>query len=178
MRAQSTAQRREASRQAKLVGNDISVNKQNELHDMIARRAYELFENRGRVHGHDINDWLDAELEILHPFRHELKETAGAIIFLAELPGIFRAEQIYVAVEPRRLTISGEREIEVTCGGKKPAHTEKRMQRIFLLKELLVEVDPSRAVTRLAGELLEIVMPKLTGTSKFSEKAKAASSNQ
>jgi hypothetical protein len=32
-------------------------------HD-IARRAYELFLARGRGHGHDIEDWLQAEQEL------------------------------------------------------------------------------------------------------------------
>src|SRR5579864_3090343 len=30
----------------------------------IARRAYELFEKRGREHGHDLDDWLQAEREL------------------------------------------------------------------------------------------------------------------
>lgn len=29
--------------------------------DEITRVAYELFERRGRVHGHDLEDWLEAE---------------------------------------------------------------------------------------------------------------------
>ena len=33
-------------------------------HDRIARRAYELFELRGREHGHELEDWLRAEREI------------------------------------------------------------------------------------------------------------------
>ena len=32
----------------------------------IARRAYELFEQRGRGHGHDLDDWLRAEHELLN----------------------------------------------------------------------------------------------------------------
>jgi hypothetical protein len=31
----------------------------------IAQRAYELHEQRGRVHGHDFEDWLEAERQIL-----------------------------------------------------------------------------------------------------------------
>ena len=27
----------------------------------VAQAAYELFERRGRVHGHDLEDWLEAE---------------------------------------------------------------------------------------------------------------------
>jgi hypothetical protein len=33
--------------------------------DMICRRAYQIFEARGREHGHDREDWLQAEGEIL-----------------------------------------------------------------------------------------------------------------
>ena len=36
-----------------------------ELTEQISRRAYELFEARGHEHGHDREDWLQAETEIL-----------------------------------------------------------------------------------------------------------------
>jgi Protein of unknown function (DUF2934) len=29
--------------------------------DLIGKKAYELFEKRGREHGHDLDDWLEAE---------------------------------------------------------------------------------------------------------------------
>ena len=35
------------------------------LQERIRLRAYELFEARGREHGHDLDDWLRAEAEIL-----------------------------------------------------------------------------------------------------------------
>ncbi|MGB7291607.1 MAG: DUF2934 domain-containing protein [Thermodesulfobacteriota bacterium] len=31
------------------------------VREMIGRKAYELFEKRGREHGHDVDDWLEAE---------------------------------------------------------------------------------------------------------------------
>jgi len=31
------------------------------LHDLIARRAYDLYESRGRKHGQDVDNWLEAE---------------------------------------------------------------------------------------------------------------------
>ena len=31
----------------------------------IARRAYELFTERGGIHGHDVDDWLAAEIDLL-----------------------------------------------------------------------------------------------------------------
>jgi len=33
-------------------------------HDEIARRAYDIFEERGRLQGHDLDDWLQAEREL------------------------------------------------------------------------------------------------------------------
>ncbi len=36
-----------------------------ELEDEIRRRAYELYEQRGRVDGYDLDDWLQAEAEVL-----------------------------------------------------------------------------------------------------------------
>jgi len=35
-----------------------------ELQQQIRLRAFELFEQRGKKHGHDMDDWLRAEAEI------------------------------------------------------------------------------------------------------------------
>ena len=34
------------------------------LDDQIRKRAYELYEQRGRIDGHEVDDWLQAELEL------------------------------------------------------------------------------------------------------------------
>jgi len=33
--------------------------------ELIRERAYKLFEQRGYKHGHDLDDWLQAEAEVL-----------------------------------------------------------------------------------------------------------------
>ena len=35
-----------------------------ELNELIRCRAYELYEQRGREEGHDLDDWLQAESEV------------------------------------------------------------------------------------------------------------------
>ena len=35
----------------------------------IARLAYRLFEMRGRQDGHDVDDWLTAERQLMHRYR-------------------------------------------------------------------------------------------------------------
>lgn len=37
--------------------------------DLIRKRAYQLFEARGRRQGHEVDDWLQAEREIEHHLR-------------------------------------------------------------------------------------------------------------
>jgi hypothetical protein len=33
--------------------------------DEVAVRAYELYRNRGGSHGHDLEDWFEAELQLI-----------------------------------------------------------------------------------------------------------------
>jgi HSP20 family protein len=178
MREQLVAQHHEPAIPVQLLTPDILHNRKSELEGMIARRAFQLFEGRGGGYGHDVDDWITAEQELLRPYRHDLKESAEAVVFHAELPCTFTPDQLNVSVEPRRLTISGERELEVTCVGDVPTHVEKRTERIFQTEELPADVDPSRTTATLKGELLEIMMPKVTTVSTPHEKAQAASSGR
>jgi hypothetical protein len=41
--------------------------------DLIRRRAYELFEQRGRQPGHDVEDWLQAEQELIQQMSTRLE---------------------------------------------------------------------------------------------------------
>ncbi|WP_447968515.1 DUF2934 domain-containing protein [Nitrospira sp. M1] len=45
------------------------------LHASIARQAYELYESRGRTHGQDLDDWLNAERLI---FKRVLSQKASS----------------------------------------------------------------------------------------------------
>jgi hypothetical protein len=35
-----------------------------ELYGQVARMAYDLFVRRGGVHGHDVDDWIEAERRV------------------------------------------------------------------------------------------------------------------
>ena len=37
-----------------------------DVEDTVRRRAYELYEERGRGDGHELQDWVEAEAEVLH----------------------------------------------------------------------------------------------------------------
>jgi len=40
-------------------------------------RAYQLFEQRGSEAGHDLDDWLQAEAEIVMPARSQIRGVAA-----------------------------------------------------------------------------------------------------
>jgi HSP20 family molecular chaperone IbpA len=174
MREKPAPQRQDIGTQIKPVPARVLVDRINEMHDMIARRAYEIFESRGRADGHVLEDWVQSESELLYSCSHDVKESAEAFVLDAELPGTFTADQINFSVEPRRLIISGERELNVLCGDSKGTHSELRPQRILRMHNLPVDVDPSQTVAMLKGETLEIVMPKVTVANRPDIKAEAA----
>ena len=66
--ADPTSKRRERSPQP-AQPPQLTVNDE-ELYEWVARKAYELYEQRGEEHGHDLDDWLAAEHlvqeELLH----------------------------------------------------------------------------------------------------------------
>jgi|SRR5205807_1436199 len=90
-------------------------NQFSQLYDLIARRAFEILESRGGLPGHDMEDWLRAESELLHPVPLNLAESNDEYIVQAEIPG-FCNEDIEISVEPRHLVISGQARHEGTRG--------------------------------------------------------------
>lgn len=63
MRDKLAPQRHDLGTQIKPVPAHVLVDRINAVHDMIARRAYEIFESRGRADGHVLEDWEQAESE-------------------------------------------------------------------------------------------------------------------
>lgn len=130
-----------------------------EIHEMIARRAYTIYEGRGRMDGHEREDWLQAESDVLSTLFVGFMELDGSLsvdigIRTCDLP------RLQVAIEPRRLIVSGKRKVyagEMAHGlpGEKPRRVE-----IFQVVDFPVRVEPSRAKATLSNCLLQLRIPK------------------
>lgn len=166
MNANSFAAAAAPAMTVRVVPASALVERETRLRERIARRAYRLFEQRGRTDGRDVEDWLRAESQFLRRFAHTVAKTAQALVVFAELPGAWTADQLLVGVEARRLVISGEREVEIVFSNAHGTRTEKRTQSLFHSLDLPEEVDPSRATASLSGMTLEIVMPQATAAAK------------
>jgi Protein of unknown function (DUF2934) len=51
---------------------------QNDIEERIRRRAYALYEERGRVDGFALDDWLQAEAELLGAQKPKFKAARGS----------------------------------------------------------------------------------------------------
>ena len=132
-----------------------------DVFNLIARRAFEIFENRGRVHGSDLEDWFLAESELLTPVKFHLSESGERLTARAEVPG-FHRQEIKVSLEPRRLSISGKAEPLENQKSEKHPHSHRPAQLMFHVVDLPCEVDLSKAKASFNDGRLEVVMPKAT----------------
>jgi HSP20 family protein len=125
----------------------------------IARRAYEIFESRGNTHGHDLEDWFQAESEVLRPMTLEMEDSGDAFIAVATVDG-HCAEDLRISVEGRCLRICGPFAAE----GKPSDTMEEPMQqsqRVFLSFCLPTEVNTSKISAGLRDDILEVRLPKV-----------------
>ncbi len=127
-----------------------SFKRAQEINDLIARRAYELFESRGFAHGHDREDWLRAEAEILLNVPVDIAETETEVTIRAEVPG-FSEKDLEVQVTPRSLCITGKRREAAEQKENKPVYSERRSGQIFRVLDPPSEVDPDSVNATLWG---------------------------
>ncbi len=144
-----------------------------EFNDLISRRAYELFESRGSVDGHDREDWLQAVSEILVDVPMDVMETETAITVRADVQG-FTEKELEVRVAARSVCISGRREETSQLKSDKNVSIERRSSQIFRTVELPSEIDPSQVLATLTDGVLEIKLSKVTLGKRVPVLAKAA----
>lgn len=126
--------------------------------DLVSRRAYEIFERRGRVHGDDWADWYQAESALLHTVNHEVSDAGDAFVAVVDV-GDYRPRDLKLSAEPRRLSICG-----FAPDGENTAEERRHgtaHPRIFSLSCLLTApIEPARASAEIRGDVLEVRLPK------------------
>ncbi len=160
MKRPSTTRQPNGGTPVLVVPRNVLAARAAQTRDLVARRAYELYQRRGGAHGHDLEDWRQAEAEILHSCHHDLEESRDAFVLRAEVPGAFTADQLQVSVEPRRVMVHGRIQVRKRGSGE-GASTEQEGRRIFREHNLPAEVDPSRVTAVLKSGILEVVLPKV-----------------
>jgi len=136
----------------------------NSILEQISRRAYEIFEGHGQAFGRDLEDWFQAERELLHPVHIQLSETGDALAVKAEVPG-FNEKELSINVEPSRLVITGNRETKKEETKGQTIYSETCANEIMRVVELPTEVEVDKVTATLKNGILELTLPK-TATAK------------
>ena len=125
-----------------------------------ARRAFSLFQQRGRVDGWDMDDWIRAEAEILRPIPIEMRESDDSYIIRAEVPG-FDPKNLSIQADSNSLYIRGrnEQKKEENKGGE-VKYSELSATELCRRIALPSSINPEKMIARLAGGMLEITAPK------------------
>src|ERR1700752_4661570 len=131
-----------------------------EMLDAIARRAYEIFEAKGRARGHDLENWFEAESELFERTRVDVKESPEGVTVLADVRR-FAPKELEVDLEPRRVTIIGKHQIQAERKTEISRSSEKRTTRLLRSLELPVEIDTRQATARLKEGVLELDVKKV-----------------
>jgi HSP20 family molecular chaperone IbpA len=79
-----------------------------QAYDCVARRAYQKFVSRGGKPGGELDDWLDAERELLGNLSVNLEDGGEFLSALASLPGL-KSEEVDIGIDPHWLVILGHR---------------------------------------------------------------------
>jgi len=136
-----------------------------EVYESVARRAYQLFEGRGREQGHDLDDWFAAEREIMKPLPVRIDETGNSLVVTAELPG-FTKDEIQVFAEPKRIVI----EAVTQYPGEQPSgagDAGRRTERFLASIDVPDGVDPASAKATFSNGILEVALTRLTELAAF-----------
>ncbi len=157
----------------KIVQFSSLVNFVSSIFDDIQRRAYQIFETNGHQHGRELNDWLQAERELLHPVRIDVVENDQALEVKAEVPG-FSAKELEISVEPQRLTITGKHETSKEEKKGNTIYSETRASDVLRVIALPVQVEAAKASATLKNGVLTLNLPKLTQSQKVNVRVKAA----
>jgi HSP20 family molecular chaperone IbpA len=135
----------------------------NTLQDEIRRRAYRLFWQNGCRPGHELEDWEEAEREVVCRPLSELAETNDEIRIRAAVPG-FAARSLAVDVLPDSITIEGRVNYAEHAGEERIHFSEFGGKTLMRQIELPVRIDPNDVTATLEDGVLRVAAKKAAVT--------------
>jgi HSP20 family protein len=138
----------------------------------VRKRAFELFENRGRSLGYALDDWLRAEHEVCGWPTAELDERAAEYELQMTLPG-FDAEEVQVTATPSEILVHAELKPEKPEESK-VLWTEFGPNNIYRQFEFPEPIDVEKITARLEKGMLHIIAAKAPAAKATPMKVAAA----
>lgn len=130
-----------------------------QLFNQLQQRAFQNFKQRGGGDGMELQDWLQAEREVLEIPPSELTEDDKMLHLRAAVPGL-KAKDIEVTATPQELVIRGETSERNNGKKGKTRFSEFSERRLFRSYGLPARVDVDKISADLQDGMLVINMPK------------------
>lgn len=142
------------------IGLESLFKEMSEWSDRIAQRAYDLFASSGFANGHELDNWLQAERQLLKPIAVEVKEHSDQFIVTAEVPG-FAAKHLAIHINGSHLVIEGKSQHDDRKQKDgKTVYSEREFQQIYRSIELPAPVLADKASAEVKNGILELKLPK------------------
>jgi HSP20 family molecular chaperone IbpA len=128
--------------------------------EAVERRAFELFEKRGRELGHEAEDWLKAEHELMGWPAAELVEKQGAYELEITLPG-FEAKDVKVTATPTEVIVHAATEEEKKTEKENVLWTEFGSNDVYRRFEVPNPINVDKVTAKLDKGILRINAPEI-----------------
>jgi HSP20 family molecular chaperone IbpA len=130
------------------------LDRMNETRELIAQRAYEIYQSRGEGQGSEQDDWFAAEGELLPKIEVDEEVTDGAIRLTTKVPG-FEAKDLEVVLGHREAVICGVHSSPV-------GESARQYRKVMRIVELPFEINPEAAKATLNNGTLRIQLQRAT----------------
>jgi len=127
----------------------------NKMHDRIMKRAFEIFDGNGHAFGKDIDDWLQAERELVWKPAIELQEKDNEIRLQIATPGV-DPKDIDIEVTPEDILVKAETRHE-NKEDKGEVHVcELTSGNMFRSVHLPKKIDPDKVKAEFKNGMLSL----------------------
>ncbi len=126
--------------------------------EAVKQRAFDLFQRRGQSEGHALEDWVQAEHEIMGWPAAELAEKGNAYEVQVTLPG-FEPEEIQITTTPSELVIHAATQHEKKGTEKDVVWSEFGSNDVYRRFELPSRIQVEKVVAKLDKGILRITAP-------------------
>jgi HSP20 family molecular chaperone IbpA len=146
-----------------------------ELFDGVRQRAYGLYERRGAESGHDLENWLDAERQLIWSPPAEMVETETEYRIRVIAPD-FHSADVWVTATAKLLIVEGDNHCSCAKNDGRVVFSEFARRKLLRCFTLAHAIDVERVTGTLSRGELTIIAPKsaVTDTAEQEDVAAAA----
>jgi HSP20 family molecular chaperone IbpA len=144
------------------------------VRNAVARQAFKIFETRGSAPSHELEDWRQAESQLMGSRTSGQMRLEGTL-WVASNAAIFEEDTIEIWVAPRRITICGKPRVTNANATSKRGGPVPQKEMIFHVIDLTCGVDPSQVTARIVhGSSLELQLKRAEAEPRLKSGVKTA----